>query len=82
MKIICLQKQNLWCESKNAGQSFSTVLFVIFRDNSILIVWKSIVPTKATKNLEESRPDYTKNWRYEKKHIDILVSGLFMEWKN
>ena len=26
---------------------------------------------------EESKPDYTKNWRYEKKHFEILVSGLF-----
>ena len=51
----------LRCDSKNAEQSFSTVLFVISRDNPIPIVWKSIVPIKAVKNLEKSRPDFMKN---------------------
>ena len=44
-----------------AEQIISTILFVIFRDNLIPIVWKSIVPVKAVKNLEESRPDFMKN---------------------
>ena len=52
IKIKDSQKQNLKCESKNAEQSVSTVLFVIFRDNLIPIVWKSIVPMKV---YEESR---------------------------
>ena len=43
---------------KNAEQIFSTVVFVIFRDNLIPIVWKSIVPIKAMKNLEKSKPDF------------------------
>ena len=30
---------------------------------------------------EESTPHNTKNWLCEKKHFEILVSGLFMEWK-
>ena len=25
--------------------------------------------------IKESKPDYTKNWRYEKKHFEIVVSG-------
>ena len=45
------------CESKNAEQIFSTVLLVIFRDNLIPFVWKSIVPIRALKNLEKSKPD-------------------------
>ena len=58
MNIKNLQKQNLKCESKNAEQIFSTVLL---RDNLIPIAWKSIVLTKAMKNLEKSRPDFVKN---------------------
>ena len=34
-KDYMLAEANLKCESKNAEQSFSTVLFVIFRDNLI-----------------------------------------------
>ena len=38
IEIICLQKQNLKCESMKAEQIISTALFVIFRDNLIPIV--------------------------------------------
>ena len=38
-----------------------TVLFVIFRDNLIPIVWKSVVPIKAMKNPEKSKPDFVKS---------------------
>ena len=55
------QRQNLKCESNNAEQIFSTVLFVIFRDNLIPIVWTSIVPIKAMKNLEKSKAYFMKN---------------------
>ena len=61
VKMKCLQKHNLKCEGKKAGQIFSTVLFVIFRDTLIPIAWKSIVPINAVKNLEKSRPDLMKN---------------------
>ena len=54
-------RQNLKCESNNAYQIFSTILFVIFRDKLIPIVWKSIVPIKAMKNLEKSKPDFMKS---------------------
>ena len=55
-----LAEANLKCESKNAEQIFSTFLFMIFRDNLILIVWNSIVPIKAMKNLEKNRLDFIK----------------------
>ena len=42
-------------------QIFSTVLFVIFRNNLIPIPWKSIVHIKAMKNLEKSKPNFLKN---------------------
>ena len=45
----------------NLEQIFSTVLIVIFRDNLIPIVWKSVVPLKAVINLEKSKPDFMKN---------------------
>ena len=34
---------------------------MIFRDNLIPIVWNSILPIKATKNLEKSKPDFMNN---------------------
>ena len=46
---MSLQKQNLKCESMKAEQIISTV---IFRDNLIPIVLKSIVLIKVMKNLE------------------------------
>ena len=71
-EIFCLQKQNLKCESKKAEQIFSTVPFVIFRDNLIPIVWKSVVPTQALKNIEKSRPDFMKNELSDKEHFEKL----------
>ena len=34
------------------------------------------------KNIEESRPDFTKNWLNEKNHFEILASEISMKWKN
>ena len=34
------------------------------------------------KNLEESKPDFAKNWLNEKKHFEILASEMSMKWKN
>ena len=33
------------------------------------------------KDLEESRPGFTKNWLNEKKHFEKLASEVSMEWK-
>ena len=77
-----LQKQNLKCESKNAEQIFSTLLFVIFRHNLIPIAWKSIVPIMAVKNHEKSRPDFMKNSSATKEYFEKLRSEVFMKWVN
>ena len=66
IKIKSSQRQNLKCESKDAEQIFSTVLFVIFRDNLIPTVWKSVVPVNAMRNLEKSKPDFMKSQLSEK----------------
>ena len=58
--------------TKNAEQSFSTVLVVIFRDNLIPIIWKSIVLIKAMKNIENSEKEYFEKFRSE----------VFMKWEN
>ena len=63
-------------------QSFSTVLFVIFRDNLIPIVWKSIVPIKAMKNLENSRQVFMKTELSEKEYFEKLRSEVFTKWEN
>ena len=52
---ICLQKQNLMCESMKAEQIISTVLFVIFRDNLIPIVWKSILPIQGVEEFRKEQ---------------------------
>ena len=77
-----MQKQNLKSESMKAEQIISTFLFVIFRDNLIPIVWKSIVPIKAVKNLEKGRPGFMKNQLSEKEYFETLRSEVFMDWKN
>ena len=33
------------------------------------------------KNLEESRPDFTKSWLNEKKHFKILAFEISMRWE-
>ena len=53
----------LKCESKNAEQTFSTVLFVIFRDHLIPIAWKSLVLIKAKELLEKDRSDIARRKR-------------------
>ena len=82
IKITCSQRQNLKCESEDAEQIFATVLFVIFRDNIIPIVWKSIVPIKAMKNLEKSKPGFMKNQLSEREYFEKLTSEVFMNWEN
>ena len=61
MKTKCLQKRTLKCESKYAQEIVSTIMFLIFTNNLMPIVWKSLVLIKAMKNLEKSRPDFMKN---------------------
>ena len=34
------------------------------------------------KNLEESKPDSTKNWRFEIRHCERLASEISVRWKN
>ena len=34
------------------------------------------------KNLEESRPDFTKNWLNKKRHFETLASEISMRWEN
>ena len=60
----------------------STVLFVIFRDNLILVVWKSIVPSKAMKNPKKSRPDFMKNLLSQKEYFEKLRSEVVTKWEN
>ena len=52
--ISFLEEHEDCAKARKQSLFFSTILFVIFRDNLIPIVWKSIVPIKAMKNLEKS----------------------------
>ena len=49
------------------------------QNNLIPIVWKSIVPIKALKNLEMSKPDFMKNQLSEKEYCEKLKSEVIHE---
>ena len=68
--------------SKNVKLILLTLPFVNFKDKLIRIIWKWTVSIVGMKNLEESRPDFTKNCFNEKKHFEILASEVSMKWKN
>ena len=53
-----------------------------FNHKLIPIVWKWIAWIVGIKNLEENRPELTKNWLNEKKRFEIFASEISMEWKN
>ena len=81
-EIICSQKQSLKSWSKNVklvSQHLYSWISTTISFSSLGIWTAQIV---GVKNLEESRPDFTKNWRYEKKHFQILVSEISTTWKN
>ena len=52
------------------------------RSPKIRSVEMDSVDTVGMKNAEESKPDNTKNWHYERKHFEILVSEISMKCKN
>ena len=78
-EISCSQRQNLKYGSKNAEQTFLTVPFVYFKDKFIPVVWRLTIPIW---HLEESWPDFTKNWRSEKERFENLILKVSTRWKN
>ena len=58
-----------------------TLALVNFHDKLIL-GWNWMKQIVGMKNLEESMSDLKKNWLWERKHFEILVSETSMKWTN
>ena len=79
------QRDHLLAEA-NSSNNVKLILlmlpFVSFKDKLTPIVWKWTMQNMGMKNLEESRPGFTKTCLHEKKHFEKLASEVSMKWKN